>query len=271
MNLRLLPILITISSSLLISSLAQPPKKNPKDAPKKELTREELEKLGGFEPAPEEPKTIPIVQLELLSFCVPKMDALALATELKDPKLAENAYRALIASVKKKKATLLGSASLETKSGNRAVAEAIAEIRYASEFSEPGGGKFKADAPPDPVKILPLHAPACIGAIPSAFETRNTGLTLEAEPILGSDNQTVDIQFAAQHVRLLGWDTNTVEEKGEIIRRTPQPRFRTNKVSSNVSVRAGQRILAGILESDSGSDTLDLFILHVTLRTVPLK
>jgi hypothetical protein len=266
MNSKVLSVTLALLSSLAAPLLAQEKSGKPKQAPKKELTREEIAKLGGFEPAPDEPLIPATVQLQLFVISVSKVDALDLSAPFKNPDTAENAFRKVMEMIKTKKATLIGAPTVETKPGHRCVAEAITELRYAIEFEQVGGGKPARADQPDAVQALPVQAPAAIGVTPTSFETRNTGITFEAEPILGPDNKTVDLNYSAQHVLVLGWDAYSVEEKGEIVQRIPQPRFATNKVSTNVNVQVGVPVLGGIFEAPGTPDSMELFLIRVTTR-----
>ena len=270
-------LLITLCLALLIvsPSAAVAAEADGKKKPLKELTREQIAKLGGFEPAPENPVQPVGVQIELIVAQVPKADVLALSDGFKNPDRSEATFRELNAMIKAKKAKLLSCPTVETKSGNRCVIEIIQEVRYATEFSPQDGGKVANPAPAaekaGPVKAPPHQMPAAIGVVPTAFETRNTGVTLEVEPILGPDGKMVDMTFSPQHVELLGWDTQDVEENGKLVQRIPQPRFHTNKVTSTATVRSGERILAGVFESGSVPDMMEIFLVKATTRMVKLK
>jgi hypothetical protein len=267
MNIKSVSLVVGLFLFLVVTSPAQEPNGKRKQAPKKELTREEIAKLGGFEPAPEEPIIPAIVQMQLLVVSVAKADALGLADEFKNPNTAESAYRSVLEMIKKKKAKLVGAPTVETKPGQRCAVEAITEVRYGVEFDKLGGGKPAVVEKPDPLKGLADQAPAAIGVAPTSFETRNTGITFEAEPILGPDNKIVDLSYSAQHVQLLGWDTYTAEEKGELVQRIPQPRFCTNKVTTNVSMQVGVPVLGGIFETAGASESMELFLIRVTTRS----
>jgi hypothetical protein len=217
-----------------------------KKKPKKELTREEIAKLGGFEPAP----------------------------EFKKAETSDATFRDLTSLIKAKKAKLISCPVVDTKSGNRCVVEVIQEVRYPTEFDPQVGGNLVKPVPVDekvPVKAPAHPMPAAIGVLPTAFETRNVGVTLEAEPILGPDGKLVDMQFSAQNVELIGWDTQDTEENGKVVQRIPQPRFHANKVSSSTTVRSGERILAGVFESATVPDMMEIFLVKATTRTVKLK
>jgi hypothetical protein len=271
MNFKILPAVVGLALSLLMSAPAQEANGKRQQAPKKELTREEIAKLGGFEPNPEEPVIPAIVQMELVIVAVPKADTLRLSGEFKNPTTTEQAYREVLGLIKTKKAKLIGAPSMEAKPGRRCCLEICTEVRYAIEFEPLQGGKAVVAGKADPVKALPLEAPAAIGVVPTAFETRNTGVTLEAEPLLGPDGRTIDIEFTAQHVQLLGWDTSSVEEKGELVQRIPQPRFHSNKVSTRITLRAGQRVLAGVFGSATDPEVMEMFLLRVSTRDAKRK
>ena len=213
----------------------------------------------------------PIIQLQITIVAVPKSDSLTLVEQLKNPAAAEGAYRAIAADVKTKRVKLIAVPTMETRSGNRAVSESINEVRYAIQYQRFEGQLAEPTRPADTARSLSAQPPVAIGVVPTAFETRNTGFTFEAEPILHSDGKTVDVQLAAQHCQLLGWDASTVEQGGKVAMQTPQPRFHTNKVSTNMSVTIGQYALAGVFESGTDPEVVELFILQASIRTGAAK
>jgi hypothetical protein len=266
MNAHILSAITFLGLALAVPLSAETPKGKPKPAAGKEPTREELAKLGGFEPAPDEPVLPANIQAELTIISVPKTDVLTLSAELKNPDTADAGYRELLAMLKKKTAKLVASPLVETKPGNRCVIESIREFRYAIEFSPIDPAKAIPAKKPDPVKVLPLEPPPAVGVTPTTFETRNVGVTVEMEPTLSPDGKTVDLQISAQLIELLGWDTISVEEKGELVQRIPQPRFHTNKVSTSMTVQVGQRVLAGVFEAPADPESNELFLLKITTR-----
>ena len=100
----------------------------------------------------------------------------------------------------KKGMDLLSAPSVTTKSGARAVIEIIREFRYPTEFTAP-------QVPPIPaggVGVAGTFTPVTPTS-PTAFETRNTGVTLEVEPTIGADNQTIDLSLSPQVVEFDGF------------------------------------------------------------------
>ncbi len=172
----------------------------------------------------------------------------------------------------KKGVDLLSSPRVTTKSGNRAVIEIIREFRYATEFQAPqipqqvqggggiilgGGGILGGQQQQQQFPITPTT--------PTAFETRNVGVTLEVEPVIGPDGYTIDMQLAPQVTEFEGFinygspiqtqTTNPITGKQTTNVITPnvinQPIFSTRKVTTNVSVYDGATVvLGGLVRED---------------------
>src|SRR6202011_684487 len=81
----------------------------------------------------------------------------------------------------KKGVDLLSAPKVTTKSGQRAVIEIVREFRYPTQFQPPqipqtvGNTGISGSGGTTSVPITPTT--------PTAFETRNTGVTLEVEPV----------------------------------------------------------------------------------------
>jgi hypothetical protein len=264
---------VFLVAALSLPAFSQNPKKRPGAEPKpnapKELTREELAKLGGFEPNPEDPP-IHNLHFEVLMVTLPDALAVPLVASLSDPVRIEQGYQKLMTLIETKKARVSAWPRLQTRSGNRAVAENIHEVRYATEFERDLRKGAAAPAPAPPAEKVPPGPPmpAAQGVLPTAFETRNAGASLELEPMLGPDGKTMDIQFAAQHVRLVGWENVTVQESGATKILIPQPRFQTNKLVQNITIQSGQHMLIGTFRVGQENE-MELFILKAAV--VPLK
>ena len=131
MTSRLFAVLLTASLTLPLFAEDAKPK-----ALKKELTREEIAKLGGFEPAPDAPENIPgEVFIDMLVVSIPDSTVISVLEILRDPTKTETGFRKVIDLLESKKARLIAWPSIRTKTGNRAVSENITEVRYAIEFN----------------------------------------------------------------------------------------------------------------------------------------
>lgn len=109
------------------------------------------------------------------------------------------------------------------KSGNRSVLESVFEIRYPTEFA---------------------YDPA---VAPTTFETRNTGYTIELEPVLSADGKMVDVSIVPQDTRYCGKVVvHRAAFEGKMVPSIEQPIFATMRVSTNISTAVGQYSLLAI-------------------------
>jgi general secretion pathway protein D len=172
----------------------------------------------------------------------------------------------------KKGIDLLSAPKITTKSGQRAVIEIVREFRYPTQFTEPKVPDVQSHGTSNSTTTtiaLPVVGPST----PSNFETRNTGVTLEVEPIVGPDGVTIDLNLVPQVVEfegfinygspiktvnpallgfspstLLGMTTEAITLTDNVIN---QPVFSTRKVTTNVSVWNGQTVvLGGLMRED---------------------
>jgi len=176
----------------------------------------------------------------------------------------------------KKGVDLLDAPRVTTKSGQRAVIEIVREFRYPTEFDPPqipqnfgGGGSSGGLGAAPTISVFPVTP-----TTPTAFETRNTGVTLEVEPTVGADNYTIDLNLVPQVVEFegfinygspistinpsslgIGAITAAVSNQPTSIVLTQnvinQPIFSTRKVTTSVTVWDGQTVvLGGLMEDD---------------------
>jgi hypothetical protein len=129
------------------------------------------------------------------------------------------------------KAKLLGLIAVTEKSGQRAIIESIDEMRYATEF--------KAAERPGEISF------------PTAWETRNTGDTLEIEPVLGPDGQTIDINLVPQTVRFNGFEDWQPEAAAAAV---GQPNFQTEKVTTSMTLQSGRPVFLATATPSAATD-----------------
>lgn len=170
--------------------------------------------------------------------------------ELLDGPASEGApYGRLEELAKAGRAKLVALIAVNTKSGQRAVVEAIDELIHATEFDpgeRPGENSF-----------------------PTAWETRNTGETLEIEPILGPDDKMIDINLMPQTVRFRGFkDLRSGRDSGAVA----QPDFQREKLTSSVTVQSGRPLILATAtpNASDGAGGNEIFIraLRVTAQPV---
>ena len=180
-------------------------------------------------------------------------------------------FQVVIRALNQKKGVdLLSAPRVTTKSGQRAVIEIVREFRYPTQFQPPqipqsfrGGDSFSQN-PLTGASSSSTGAFPVTPTTPTAFETRNTGVTLEVEPVVGPDGVTIDLNLVPQVVEFEGFinygspiqtvSTNLLGVSQTNIL-TPnvinQPIFSARKVTTSVSVWDGQTVvLGGLIRED---------------------
>jgi hypothetical protein len=76
---------------------------------------------------------------------------------------------------------------------------------------------------------------------PSAVETRNIGMTVEAEPIVNPDEVSIEINHVIQGMAYLG----DLKPAGVASHYPPQPVFEMRKITSSQMLLVGQQMLVG--------------------------
>ena len=171
---------------------------------------------------------------------------------------------------------LLSAPKVTTKSGQRAVIEIVREFRYPTQFQPPQipqtvGSTSGTAGGAASIPVTPTT--------PTAFETRNTGVTLEVEPVVGPDGVTIDLNLVPQVVEFEGFINYgspirapgssqaipIIDSLGNIVNvlfnNVPssiltdnvinQPIFSSRKVTTSVSVWDGQTVvLGGLMRED---------------------
>jgi general secretion pathway protein D len=174
-------------------------------------------------------------------------------------------FQVVIRALNQKKGIdLLSAPKVTTKSGQRAIIEVVREFRYPKTYTPPqvpsiGGGSNST-----------INAVVVTPTTPQDWETRNTGVTLEVEPVVGGDATTIDLNLVPQVVEFEGFinygspinavGVSTVGGANGISVSTPvlltenvinQPVFSTRKVTTSVSVWDGQTVvLGGLMRED---------------------
>jgi general secretion pathway protein D len=176
-------------------------------------------------------------------------------------------FQVVIRALNQKKGIdLLSAPKVTTKSGQRAIIEVVREFRFPRTYTPPQvpsiGTTTTTGSQVVPVVVTPTT--------PQDWETRNTGVTLEVEPVVGGDATTIDLNLVPQVVEFEGFinygspinavGVNTVGGANGISVSTPiiltqnvinQPVFSTRKVTTSVSVWDGQTVvLGGLMRED---------------------
>jgi len=207
---------------------------------------------------------------------MPQEKLLPLLPDLHDPKKIDAAVEQLLAAVERKEAMLTGCPSAITAEGCRAVAESIVEKRYATEFAGviyPESPSPAANAPnaPAPASISAAATQKAINdaALPTAFETRNLGPTLEIEPRVSPKGDIIYLNLVAQRVELLNFDSFDAARtaEGKVVQ-IEQPRFFTSKATENIALQTGHRQLIAVHLLTKPENYLEVFIVQAFATSV---
>ena len=177
-------------------------------------------------------------------------------------------FQVVIRALNQKKGVdLLSAPMVTTKSGQRAIIEIVREFRYPTTFTPPQVPSISGGSGANNTVAISVVTPTT----PQTFETRNTGVTLEVEPVVGPDGVTIDLNLVPQVVEfegfinygspIFGINPSATAVLGSRVLLTDnvinQPVFSTRKVTTNVSVWEGQTVVLGGLMREDVQKTED--------------
>lgn len=128
---------------------------------------------------------------------------------------------------------------LTVQSGERAIAESIAEIIYPTDYDASGVGSASPDSPLVEGNFPNRYWRAFDSAFLGDFETRNTGVNLEVVPTVSSSGKMVDLVASFEMIDRAGL-TNWAEfrdEWGDASVRMPV--FDSKRVTSGITLASG--------------------------------
>ncbi len=164
------------------------------------------------------------VRIDLQMVSVSMADSLTLIPALRDAKTASTGWDRLQEMLANGQATLidwpilwvrnamvekrdgpLGAGGLEMPPfmGSRSTSKNVEECRYPSDFGPPLGPQTVIIPPIGPEE--PIRPEWEGSLIPTAFETRDTGPTLELDASIEAEGRVVSVNLAAEYARLFGF------------------------------------------------------------------
>ena len=163
---------------------------------------------------------------------------------------------ALQSMVDSQKASMLETMMVVAKNGNKATTESIREVIYPTEYEEPElPGSFGTSKENQPsIAKAPRSSPL----LPTAFDTRNTGSTLEIEPTVGNDESVIDLRIVPEIVFEAGvrkWNVHKDELGNESA--VEMPYFYTIRTNSALMLKDGMPQLLSVLTPKSAEGTPD--------------
>jgi hypothetical protein len=202
--------------------------------------------------------------VEVLLVAVPQEKALALLPDLRDPTKIEAAFTQILSAIERKEVSLLGYPVVHALDGERSVAETIVEKRYPTDFEPPATSQTGGLAP------LPPVAPVISDlAVPTSFETRNLGVTVEVEAVVSANGEWIRLDIVPQRVALLGFDSyDAVKAASGKVIKIDQPRFSSTRITSNLKLRNGQRCLVAVHRLPQPENHIELVIIQASATSI---
>jgi general secretion pathway protein D len=155
--------------------------------------------------------------------------------------------------------------SVTARSGQKATIEIIREFIYPTEYEPPelpnsvgtsqfgNGGIVDGQVGGGTMSSFPVTP-----ATPTAFETRNTGVTLEIEPTIGDNDFVIDLRFVPEIVEFEGFinygspiQSGGTDALGNPItvvvteNRIEMPVFSTRRVNTSLTIYDGYTVAVG--------------------------
>lgn len=146
---------------------------------------------------------------------------------------------------KEGRAKILDTTTVTTRSGQRAKTESVKRHVYGTEITV---GDF-----PNQVELSGESESPGTPVTNTAFETRNLGITLEVDSVLGIDEATIDLNLSPDLTELEGrthWPVGIRDSHSSV----DMPTFYKERVTTQVSLLKGRYVLLGTTEPLASSD-----------------
>jgi len=181
---------------------------------------------------------------------------------------SDSQLKLIMRGLSQKKGTdLMTAPSVTARSGQKATIEIIREFIYPTEYEPPEiptsvgtssttGGGLIGGGSSSSFPVTP--------ATPTAFQTRNTGITLEIEPTIGENDFMIDLRFVPEIVEFEGFinygspiqsaGTDALGNSVQITlteNRIEMPVFSTRRVNTSLTIYDGYTVaIGGLMRED---------------------
>jgi len=176
----------------------------------------------------------------------------------------------------KKGADLMTAPSVTARSGQKATIEIIREFIYPTEYEPPeiptstSNNSSRGTLLDDVTGGSGIQTFPVTPATPTAFETRNTGVTLEIEPTIGENDFMIDLRFVPEIVEFEGFinygspiQTGGTDLAGNPVQltltenRIEMPVFSSRRVNTALTIYDGYTVAIGGLIGESVQNVED--------------
>lgn len=204
------------------------------------------------------------VRVDVQMVAISPQRALTLIPKLQDERTADAAFADIQRMIERDEAELLAWPVAIARNRMRAVAESVVEVRSPTEFDPPSGGGAlpvqPRQLPPD--TIWQPQWPIWGAIIPTAFETRNTGATLELEASVDDKGNRIRLAIVPQFVQLNAFQEFTGSKSPAGTQGLLQrPEFSVSRTTCALTVANGRRILLSTSTETGPKQRLILYLL----------
>lgn len=156
--------------------------------------------------------------------------------------------------------TLRGPAELKLESYD------VTEIRYQAEFhfpSPPGGGIRSDPEPSAEWAFISAFFGVPRFDVPLAFETRNTGISIETEVRVLNIREAVNVGFSASNVVYLGDRSTLAVDKTDF--RFTEPIFRSHRIVTQAFLESKVWHLVGVCVIEGEEPMMEFTLIRTTI------
>jgi len=210
----------------------------------------------------DEPDSPLTIRTELFVVEVPQSTALAMRSQLTNDATVESAVQELLKMARSGAASLIGTAVTWNLSGERGVSEMNEEIRIGSPF-EPPQSPSRFERAPDigPAQVKAFSNPFRI-EMPTTFETRNAGLTLDVESTALDEGRYISLSYRVERVWFVGLRPTLIFNQSNW--RFTQPIYRNFRTTSETIVHSRAWKLAAFNLDKGDTPRVELVLIRAT-------
>jgi len=235
----------------------------------------QLSPVFGQEPTAKPDEDNVFVEMQIVT--IPEKIAATFPADLRDEGKIDSTWEKIQALISDGSAKLVGWPTLTTQNKQKAVFEAVNEVRYPTAYIRAPVETYYAEDKEEANFVTHLTEEKGLftetefDAVPSAFETKEVGTKLEVEPTISEGGQTIQLKITPQDlhqsspvkVALAEKENDVLVPKGDVV--VTRPQFESTGEATSIVIRNGARKLLGVSRQ---ADQLELFILRAEIQRV---
>lgn len=219
------------------------------------------------------------LRIEVLIVRLPEARAVELVPKLRTNETCAAAKKEIIAMLGKE-AELVDWPMITARPGQQVFIENTEVLRFPTEYDQPiilvdtkddSLSQKPANATPgsEPEKAAKPAEPAVrmAGAVPSSFEVKILGVTVQAEGQFSPTGKSVTLNLSLSHSSLLGWKKESIEAGPHYKVTVEQPRVKEIKTTNTYDLAHGESQLVSFSKLDEPAGKIEIAIL--TLAIIP--